>query len=440
MKYHPICLLFPQMSTEELQDLAEDIRIKGLRHRIVLYQGKILDGRNRYLACPIAGVEPRFKEWKGPGSPLQWVISENMIRRHLTSSQRAVLALELLPLLEQEAHERKRLSPGRGKNTRKKLRMFSENGEAREIARPDAEHQSHLRPNLQDHPGDGTRTRRGSPQRAADRARGSPAGERPPPPIRRKVLREMDGRPKVRLARLIRQEQVASRRASAKRFAAKTTDDGDTIVGDMGLLWKRLEDSSVKMFFADPPYADTEAYERLAELAAKKLMPGGWCLAYAGQMRLPQVMEAMGRHLEYFWTFAIKFSGSHCTVHARHVQNRWKPILAFARPPIKPPSDWVTDSLQGGGRDKGLHDWGQPQSEIGYLLRLLTAPGDLIVNRSAAPGRSRQRARSWGGVGWRRTRTREPWIWQGSGCRRWIGNLLPCQEAVLRSGTATAST
>ena len=32
-----------------------------------------------------------------------WVISENLVRRHLSSSQRAVIALDILPLLEEEA-------------------------------------------------------------------------------------------------------------------------------------------------------------------------------------------------------------------------------------------------------------------------------------------------------------------------------------------------
>ncbi|MHB8974041.1 MAG: MICOS complex subunit MIC10 family protein [Pirellulaceae bacterium] len=99
LKCHPICLLFPELPKPELEDLAADIKEKGLFNSIVLYEGKILDGRNRYNACRIAGVEPRFVEWSG-GSPLEWVVSENFVRRHLSSSQRAVLALDLLPLLE----------------------------------------------------------------------------------------------------------------------------------------------------------------------------------------------------------------------------------------------------------------------------------------------------------------------------------------------------
>ena len=76
--YHPACLLFPQLGKAELQELADDIKANGLRNPIVLYKGQILDGRNRSCACEIAGVEPRFVEWDGTGSPVEWVISENL--------------------------------------------------------------------------------------------------------------------------------------------------------------------------------------------------------------------------------------------------------------------------------------------------------------------------------------------------------------------------
>ena len=132
--FHAACLLFPQLGNEELRELADDIKARGLLHAIVLYQGKILDGRNRYLACRLAGVKPRFVEWQGNGSPVEWVISENLIRRHLTPSQRAVIALDTLPLLEKEAKERQRLSPGRGNKVGKILPAFSSNGKASEAA------------------------------------------------------------------------------------------------------------------------------------------------------------------------------------------------------------------------------------------------------------------------------------------------------------------
>ncbi len=43
-RYHPACLLFPQLGPQELQELADDIKVNGLRHPIVLHAGKVLDG------------------------------------------------------------------------------------------------------------------------------------------------------------------------------------------------------------------------------------------------------------------------------------------------------------------------------------------------------------------------------------------------------------
>lgn len=132
--YHPACLLFPKLSREELQALSADIKVRGLLQPIVTYQEQILDGRNRLEACDLAGVEPRFVEWDGTGSPTEWAISANLFRRHLTSSQRAVVAYDLLPLLEQEAKQRQRLSKGRGKKGAQPCATFTGNGKASEVA------------------------------------------------------------------------------------------------------------------------------------------------------------------------------------------------------------------------------------------------------------------------------------------------------------------
>jgi hypothetical protein len=90
----------PRLADAELQELADDIKLGGLLHPVVVFRGQILDGRNRLAACEMAGVAPRFTEWAGGGSPVEWVISTNVHRRHLTASQRAVVALDSWLLFE----------------------------------------------------------------------------------------------------------------------------------------------------------------------------------------------------------------------------------------------------------------------------------------------------------------------------------------------------
>lgn len=107
MNYHPAADVFPLMDGLDLGRLADDIREHGLLEPIVLYEGMVLDGRNRLRACELATVEPRFEEWDANGhTPTEWVVSMNLHRRHLTTAQRAALALDLLPKLEEEARER----------------------------------------------------------------------------------------------------------------------------------------------------------------------------------------------------------------------------------------------------------------------------------------------------------------------------------------------
>lgn len=88
---HEYCKLFPPMPEDQFSALKDDIRDNGLRHPIVLYQNKILDGRHRYLACLRLGRQPVSVIYDGE-DPLGFVISHNLSRRHLDESQRAMIA------------------------------------------------------------------------------------------------------------------------------------------------------------------------------------------------------------------------------------------------------------------------------------------------------------------------------------------------------------
>ena len=107
---HPAADLFPMLVGPELQALADDIKAHGLLNPIILFaeggRRLVLDGRNRLRACEMAGVAPSFEFWVGEGSPTEWVVSQNLHRRHLSTSQRAMVAAGLVSMFEKEARER----------------------------------------------------------------------------------------------------------------------------------------------------------------------------------------------------------------------------------------------------------------------------------------------------------------------------------------------
>ncbi|HAM39799.1 MAG TPA: hypothetical protein DCP69_00290 [Candidatus Omnitrophica bacterium] len=92
LEAHPLADAFPLLEGDELQALTDDIRRNGLRSPVITYEGRILDGRNRYLACITAGVEPRLEAYQGDDAT-GFVVSMNLARRHLTVSQRAGIAV-----------------------------------------------------------------------------------------------------------------------------------------------------------------------------------------------------------------------------------------------------------------------------------------------------------------------------------------------------------
>lgn len=111
MNFHPAANIFPLLQGDEFEALKADISQNGLIEPIWLHpDGRIVDGRNRWLACDSLAIAPRFKTWDGKGSLVAFVVSLNLHRRHLTSSQRAAVAVDLLPILEDEAKDRQRVN------------------------------------------------------------------------------------------------------------------------------------------------------------------------------------------------------------------------------------------------------------------------------------------------------------------------------------------
>ena len=106
MQIHEVANIFPEMDNASFAALKADIKANGLLEPIWIHDGKIIDGRHRYRACCELEIKPQFKQWDGSGSLVQFVVSLNLHRRHLTSSQLAFVGVDILPHLEAEAKQR----------------------------------------------------------------------------------------------------------------------------------------------------------------------------------------------------------------------------------------------------------------------------------------------------------------------------------------------
>lgn len=93
---HAVALLFPDMGEREYGALVEDVRRYGQREAVTLWRGQVVDGRHRVKACRELGLQVRTREWEGPEEELTaYVVSLNLRRRHLTESQRGMVAAKL---------------------------------------------------------------------------------------------------------------------------------------------------------------------------------------------------------------------------------------------------------------------------------------------------------------------------------------------------------
>ena len=91
-KVHPAAEAFPMMDAEQYAGLLNDIRENGQNDSIVFWCELLVDGRNRLKACNELGVEPETCELPEDADPVAYVISANLHRRHLTTSQRSKVA------------------------------------------------------------------------------------------------------------------------------------------------------------------------------------------------------------------------------------------------------------------------------------------------------------------------------------------------------------
>ena len=190
-----------------------------------------------------------------------------------------------------------------------------------------------------------------------------------------------------RMLQAAKQYEKEQKRKSLEEKGAKKEIEIDFRLGDFEEVFKDVKNGSVDCIITDPPYPKEylDCWTKLSRFSKRVLKPNGFCVAYSGQMHLPQVIKRMNEYLDYYWTFAVYHEGQTQIVNGVNLICRWKPVLIFQNG-RKKINNTFQDYFISEQREKLGHDWQQSKSGVGYLIEMFTKPNDLILEPFAGSG------------------------------------------------------
>jgi len=169
---------------------------------------------------------------------------------------------------------------------------------------------------------------------------------------------------------------IQRKRAVAEVHEAPPGDRYESSVCDVA----DVPEMTVDVIITDPPYPKQylDTFAALSETAARVLKPGGLCVVMSGQSYLPEVMDNLGSHLDYYWTGAYLLPGQPTPLRQRNVNTSWKPLLIYSNGPAEPRI--FGDVMRSDRNEKEWHDWGQSISGMLDIVDRLTELGDVILD------------------------------------------------------------
>jgi hypothetical protein len=359
---HPLATIFPPLNEQELAGLADDIAVNGLREPVTIYEGLILDGRNRAIACEMADVKMETVPYKG-SSPLAFVISKNLKRRHLSTSQRQIIAAEL----------------------------SGEHGQAGD---------NQWSANLQTTP---TRAEAAGMLNVSER--GVVDAAKLIDVDRKKAEAIKAGKLDETVSGALKQSKRKTRETNLRKTRDKRTADArkserrkEIVVADIRKKWRP---KGVDVIITDPPYVAPNAielYSALADFAVAVLPAGGALVTMCWQPILDQVMIAMARpQLTFRWLIAWMFDSGADNARtfdmARRVHDGWKPVLVYHKGGWADDAPAIYDVIKSpgrvvveGGSEGDLHVWEQGVEGVEKLVRYACMPGAVVCDPFVGSG------------------------------------------------------
>ena len=348
--------LIPALSVEEFKQLEENCLAEGIRDAIITWHGYIIDGHNRYEIATKHQLkyESIEKSFDSEDDVKEWMIHNQLGRRNLTLYQRGVLALQLEDVFQSKSQQGVRSDlfvNSQKSNENKKLNTNKEISKISSVGQ-----QSLARIKIIE--------AKAPEEVKAQLSTGEVSINQVYQDIKKEEKQQIKTDERERLAKIGKNKKI----------------EIDFRLGDFEEVFADLPDGSIDCIITDPPYPYEfiEVWTKLSRFAKRVLKPNGYCIAYSGQMNLPEVIKRMNEHLNYYWTFSLIHTGSRQLINGRNLFCGWKPILVFQNgfKKLDKPFD---DFIMGTGMEKTHHKWQQAELELKHLIDNFTKEGDVIM-------------------------------------------------------------
>ena len=350
--------LIPPLTKEEYKQLEDNCLEEGIREKIILWNNYIIDGHNRYNIAKQWNLEfeTESKSFSSEEAVKEWMILNQFGRRNLSNYQRSVLALELEEVFSKKAQER--MLSGNPVLKSEQGRTIEKIGKVASVGKDTITKVKKIQEK--------------APEEVKAKLR---TGEVSINAAYKEIKKEE------------KKEAIKEERRILAEEGSKKEIEIDFRLGDFEEVFADIEDGSIDCIITDPPYPKEflECWTKLSRFAKRVLKPNGFCVAYSGQMHLPEVIKRMNEHLDYYWTFAVYHEGQTQIVNGVNLICRWKPVLIFQNKKKKL-NNTFQDYFISEQREKQGHDWQQSKSGVGYLIEMFTKPNDLILEPFAGSG------------------------------------------------------
>lgn len=389
LDFHPLADVFPALPQSEYEKLMADIETNGLLQPLVLHEGRVLDGRHRYLACKELGILPKTEALPAKIDAASYVASTNLLRRHLTASQRAIVAAKL----EDYQHGGSRLRQAEGQHS---LAGLAGAGDGVATTRAKAASQMEV-----------SERSVASARKVLDRCTPEIIAEVETGAINvadaEKVadlpaeqqnsaldIYQHSGRNLPTLAKAARAAKIETAKEEAVEIAKtfSNTDRCHIYRKDIAELAGEIAAGSIDIIITDPPYEDDgiSLYSQLADLAAHCLRPGGYLLVMTGCTSVPDWAKQLEHpRLSFNYLCHIGLEGANQRVFHRRVYQRHKLLWWYvAEQHIDDGSlrqssfsSPLTDTAKA---QQSYHRWGQQVGLMRQIVAEFCQPSDLVLD------------------------------------------------------------